>query len=61
MSNIAPSRCNTQSHHLWWWSIYSRIAEIRRALADDANEPRFIETATGKGYRFVARVVGSET
>ena len=53
---------------VWGWdypagtrTVDSRIAEIRRALADDANEPRFIETATGKGYRFVARVVGSET
>jgi DNA-binding winged helix-turn-helix (wHTH) protein/predicted ATPase/type II secretory pathway predicted ATPase ExeA len=32
------------------------IAEIRRALGDSATEPRFIETAHRRGYRFVAPV-----
>src|SRR5258708_1966567 len=31
------------------------IAEIRRVLADPCKEPRFIETAHRRGYRFVAR------
>lgn len=52
---------------VWGWdypagtrTVDSRIAELRRALGDDANQPRFIETVPNKGYRFVARVVGSE-
>ncbi len=32
------------------------IREIRRALADDARVPRFIETAHRRGYRFIAPV-----
>ena len=31
------------------------IAEIRRALADPPREPRFIETAHRRGYRFIAK------
>jgi DNA-binding winged helix-turn-helix (wHTH) protein len=30
------------------------IAEIRRVLSDPCKEPRFIETAHRRGYRFVA-------
>ena len=33
------------------------IREIRRALGDDAQAPRFIETAHRRGYRFIADVV----
>ncbi len=32
------------------------ILEIRRALGDTAAAPRFVETARGRGYRFVAAV-----
>ncbi|HJZ74298.1 MAG TPA: alpha/beta fold hydrolase [Vicinamibacterales bacterium] len=32
------------------------IREIRRALGDDAQSPRFIETAHRRGYRFIADV-----
>ncbi|MET0553205.1 MAG: alpha/beta fold hydrolase [Vicinamibacteria bacterium] len=32
------------------------ISEIRRALGDDARQPRIIETAHRRGYRFVAEV-----
>ena len=35
------------------------VSEIRRALGDDAREPRIIETAHRRGYRFIAEVVGS--
>ncbi len=35
------------------------IREIRRALADDAKVPRFIETVHRRGYRFIAAVSGS--
>jgi TolB-like protein len=30
------------------------VAQIRRALGDDAREPRYVETAHGLGYRFIA-------
>src|SRR5215475_9711468 len=30
------------------------ILEIRRALGDDSEQPRFIETVTRRGYRFIA-------
>jgi TolB-like protein len=33
------------------------IRQIRAALGDDAETPRFIETVTRRGYRFVAEVV----
>ena len=32
------------------------IQEIRKALGDDSNEPKFIETVGKKGYRFIAPV-----
>jgi len=35
------------------------VAEIRRALGDDAQAPRFIETAHRRGYRFIAPVTGA--
>ena len=34
--------------------INTAIRKIRQALRDDAEQPRFVETVTGKGYRFVA-------
>lgn len=30
------------------------VAQIRKALGDDAREPRYVETAHGLGYRFIA-------
>jgi DNA-binding winged helix-turn-helix (wHTH) protein len=33
-----------------------RVAELRRALADDPDRPLFIETIIGVGYRFLAVV-----
>lgn len=33
------------------------IGEIRRALADDKDDPRFVQTVPRLGYRFVADVV----
>ena len=32
------------------------IKELRKALADDARQPRFIETVARRGYRFIADV-----
>ncbi len=38
-------------------SVLSRsVAELRRALGDDAGRPRFIETITKRGYRLIAPV-----
>src|SRR5262245_60859104 len=35
------------------------VSEIRHALGDDARNPRIIETAHRRGYRFIADVVGA--
>ena len=31
------------------------VAELRKALGDEARVPRFIETVHGRGYRFIAK------
>jgi len=50
---------------VWGWeypagtrTVDTRVAELRRVLDDDPAEPRFIETISGEGYRFVAPVHG---
>jgi DNA-binding response OmpR family regulator len=52
---------------VWGWeypagqrTVDTRVAELRRALGDDAEHPAFIETAPGEGYRFIAPVRGEE-
>jgi len=44
-------------------AINTAIRKLRKALGDEPDRPRFIETVVGKGYRFVAPVHdgGSET
>jgi TolB-like protein len=37
-------------------SINSAMSKIRQALHDDSERPRFIQTVTGKGYRFIAPI-----
>lgn len=37
-------------------SIRGAIRKLRQALKDDAGSPRFIQTVTGQGYRFIAPV-----
>ena len=37
-------------------SINGAIRKIRRVLRDDSDSPRFIQTITGRGYRFIAAV-----
>ena len=37
-------------------SINGAIRKLRRVLRDDAEQPRFIQTITGRGYRFIAPV-----
>jgi DNA-binding response OmpR family regulator len=50
---------------VWGWdyptgtrTVDTRIAELRRALGDDPDDPRYIETVHGEGYRFVGQVEG---
>ncbi len=37
------------------------ISDIRKALNDSSRDPRFIETAHRRGYRFIAKTVGLES
>ena len=48
---------------VWGWdypvgtrAVDTRVAELRRALKDDPDNPTFIDTAPGHGYRFVGDV-----
>lgn len=48
---------------VWGWdypagtrTVDTRIAELRRVLQDNANQPQFIETVAGEGYRFIGQV-----
>jgi eukaryotic-like serine/threonine-protein kinase len=38
-------------------SINAAIRKIRQVLKDDPEQPRFVQTITGRGYRFIAKVV----
>jgi TolB-like protein/DNA-binding winged helix-turn-helix (wHTH) protein/Flp pilus assembly protein TadD len=38
-------------------SIRGAIHKLRQVLKDDAETPRFIQTVTGQGYRFIALVI----
>jgi DNA-binding winged helix-turn-helix (wHTH) protein len=37
-------------------SINAAVRKIRQALKDDPEQPRFVQTVTGRGYRFIASV-----
>ena len=39
-------------------SINGAVRKIRQVLKDDPEQPRFIQTVTGRGYRFVAPILG---
>jgi DNA-binding winged helix-turn-helix (wHTH) protein len=41
-------------------ALISCIQELRKALADDAKQPRFIETRHRRGYQFVAPLAEDE-
>jgi DNA-binding response OmpR family regulator len=41
-------------------AVDHRVTEVRKALDDDAGHPRWIETVSGQGYRFVAEVHSAE-
>ena len=39
--------------------LKSAISEVRAALDDDPKQPRYIETVSRRGYRFIAAAVGA--
>jgi DNA-binding response OmpR family regulator len=48
---------------VWGWdypagtrTVDTRVAELRRVLGDDPDDPRYIDTVHGEGYRFVGQV-----
>jgi len=48
---------------VWGWdypvvtrTVDTRVAELRKALGDDPQNPRYIETVPGQGYRFISPV-----
>lgn len=41
-------------------SIRGAIRKVRQVLKDDPEAPRFIQTVTGRGYRFIAPVISDE-
>jgi DNA-binding response OmpR family regulator len=52
---------------VWGWdypvgtrAVDTRIAELRRALGEDATQPDYIETVPGQGYRFIGKVTSAE-
>ena len=63
-----PDECVTRERLLeavWGWeyptgtrTVDTRMAELRRALDDDPENPRYIETVPAEGYRFIAPVKG---
>ena len=63
-----PDECVSRQRLLeavWGWeypagtrTVDTRMAELRRALGDDPEKPRYIETITAEGYRFIAPVKG---
>jgi DNA-binding winged helix-turn-helix (wHTH) protein len=38
--------------------LKSAISEVRAALGDDPKQPRYIETVSRRGYRFIAAALG---
>ena len=41
-------------------SIRGAIRKVRQALRDDPETPRFIQTVTGRGYRFIAPIISPQ-
>src|SRR5580700_11255342 len=40
-------------------AINTAIRKIRLALGENPAQPRYVQTVTGKGYRFIARIADS--
>ncbi len=63
-----PDECVSRERLLeavWGWeypagtrTVDTRMAELRRAIGDDPEKPRYIETVPAEGYRFIAPVKG---
>jgi DNA-binding winged helix-turn-helix (wHTH) protein/tetratricopeptide (TPR) repeat protein len=43
-------------HHVSESVLKTIVSHLRSALADDARQPRYIETASRRGYRFIAAI-----
>ena len=41
--------------------LKTAISEVRAALGDDPKQPRFIETVSRRGYRFIAATIGASS
>ena len=49
--------------HIWGGDVFvdtehginTAVSKIRQALKDDPESPRFVQTVTGKGCRFIAQ------
>ena len=41
--------------------LKTAISEVRAALDDDPKEPRYIETVSRRGYRFIASTIGASS
>ena len=41
--------------------LRTAISELRTVLDDDARKPRFIETVSRRGYRFIAATIGASS
>src|SRR5689334_2456859 len=41
--------------------LKTTISELRAALCDDAKQPRYIETAARRGYRFIGAAAARDT
>ena len=63
---LHPDRVLTREQLMdavWGWAqpvatraVDMRIAELRRVLGDDADQPTYIETVIGVGYRYLVLV-----
>jgi len=42
-------------------SINGAVRKIRQVLKDDSEHPRFVQTVTGRGYRFIVPLADAET
>lgn len=41
--------------------VNTAISKVRQALRDSTDSPRFVETVSGKGYRFIATITSAST
>jgi hypothetical protein len=56
-----PARCRLGHQHVSESVLKTTISEVRAALLDDAKQPRYIETASRRGYRFICAVIAPQT